>query len=258
MQNLLYRQINHTAMITIHRPEALNALNIATLNELNELIDQISADSSIKVLILTGSGDKAFVVGADITEMKGMLSLEARSFSKLGQSIFTKLENLPVPVIAAINGFALGGGCELAMACDIRLAAFHARFGQPEVILGVIPGFDGTQRLPRLVGKGKAKELLFTGDQISAEEALRIGLINTIFAKEELLDETLKMAEKIASRAPVAVRLCKSAVNEGMDTNLDTATALEAEKFALCFSTQDQKEGMQAFVEKRKADFRGC
>lgn len=258
MGNLIYEKVNEVGVITMNRPEVLNALNIATLKELDLLLDQIMADTSVKAIVITGSGKKAFVAGADIMEMKDMSALEARNFAGMGQDVFTKLENLPVPVIAAINGFALGGGCELAMACDIRLASKDAKFGQPEVRLGVIPGFDGTQRLPRLVGKGKAKELLFTGEQISADEAFRIGLVNAVCDKEELMSLALDMAQKITSQAPVAVRLCKSAVNEGMDTDLDTATALEREMFALCFSTLDQTEGMQAFVEKRKAAFRGC
>ena len=189
--------------------------------------------------------------------MQTMTALEARSFGKLGQKVFNKLENLPQPVIAAIQGFALGGGCELAMACDIRIASDKAKFGQPEVILGVTPGFAGTQRLSRLVGKGIAKELLFVGDQIDAIEAYRLGLVNRVVSAESLIDTAMAMAKKIVSRAPVAVQLCKVAVNEGLDMDLDSATAYEAEIFGLCFATEDQKEGMAAFVEKRKANFVG-
>ncbi|MBP2657333.1 MAG: crt 2 [Firmicutes bacterium] len=254
---LIYEKTGDIGVITINRPKALNALNIETLNELDSLMTGIAKDTMVKAVIICGSGDKAFVAGADITAMQKMSAIEARNFAKLGQMIFNKIENLPQPVIAAINGFALGGGCELAMACDIRIASDKAKFGQPEVILGVTPGFAGTQRLSRLVGKGIAKELLFVGDQIDAIEAYRLGLVNRIVPAESLIDTAMAMAKKIVSRAPVAVQLCKAAVNEGMDMDLDSATAYEAEIFGLCFATEDQKEGMAAFVEKRKANFVG-
>ncbi|MBP2636691.1 MAG: Crotonyl-CoA hydratase [Firmicutes bacterium] len=255
--NLLYSNYQGIARITLNRPKALNALNSELLSELNSLIDVIAADESVKVVILTGSGEKAFVAGADISEMQSKSAIEGRSFAKFGQQVFNKLENLPQPVIAAINGFALGGGCELAMACDIRIASVKAKFGQPEVGLGIIPGFGGTQRLPRLIGKGRAKELLFTADIINAQEAYRLGLVNNVTAPEELLSVAQAMAENIMAKAEYAVKLCKAAVNEGLDMDLDSGIAYEAEAFGICFATADQKEGMTAFVEKRKPAFTG-
>jgi enoyl-CoA hydratase len=255
--NLLFENQEGIGLVTLNRPKALNALNQATLEELDKLADEIAKDASIKVVILTGSGEKAFVAGADITEMQSKSAIEGRNFGKLGQAVFNKIENLPQPVIAAVNGFALGGGCELAMACDIRIASEKAKFGQPEVTLGITPGFAGTQRLARLVGKGRSKELLFTGDVIDANEAYRIGLVNKVVAADQLMAAAKALAEKIMSRAPVAVQLCKAAVNEGLDTDLETGVAYEAEVFGLCFATADQKEGMSAFVEKRKASFQG-
>ena len=256
--NLLYENQDGIAVITMNRPKALNALNQDTLDELNQVVDMLAKDSTVQVVILTGSGDKAFVAGADIAQMQSMSAMEGRNFGKLGQAVFNKLENLPQPVIAAVNGFALGGGCELAMACDIRIASEKAKFGQPEVTLGITPGFAGTQRLPRLVGKGRAKQLLYTGDVIDAQEAYRIGLVNVVAPAEELMATAKVMAQKIQSRAAVAVQLCKAAVNEGLDTDLETGTAYEAEVFGLCFATADQKEGMAAFTEKRKAQFTGA
>ncbi|SCM82735.1 3-hydroxybutyryl-CoA dehydratase [uncultured Sporomusa sp.] len=253
--NVLYQTDNGIGMITLNRPKALNALNSELLTELNGLLDEIAQDDSVKVVIITGSGDKAFVAGADIAEMQNISPLEGRAFGKFGQAIFNKLENIPQPVIAAVNGFALGGGCELAMACDIRIASDKAKFGQPEVGLGIVPGFGGTQRLPRLIGKGRAKELLYTADMINAEEAYRIGLVNRIVAAEKLLSTAKELAEKIMARAQAAVRLCKAAVNTGMDTDLESGIAYEAEVFGLCFATADQKEGMSAFIGKRKPNF---
>ncbi|HML33539.1 short-chain-enoyl-CoA hydratase [Sporomusa sphaeroides] len=253
--NVLYQTDNGIGMITLNRPKALNALNSELLTELNGLLDEIAQDDSVKVVIITGSGDKAFVAGADIAEMQNISPLEGRAFGKFGQAIFNKLENIPQPVIAAVNGFALGGGCELAMACDIRIASDKAKFGQPEVGLGIVPGFGGTQRLPRLIGKGRAKELLYTADMINAEEAYRIGLVNRIVAADELLSTAKELAEKIMARAQAAVRLCKAAVNTGMDTDLESGIAYEAEVFGLCFATADQKEGMSAFIGKRKPNF---
>ena len=257
MNNILYEKSGDIGIITINRPKALNALNAETLKELDFLAADIAKDGSVKAVIIHGAGEKAFVAGADITEMQEMSALEARAFGKLGQSVFSRIENLPQPVIAAIQGFALGGGCELAMACDIRIASEKAKFGQPEVMLGVTPGFAGTQRLPRLVGKGVAKELLFVGDSIDAVEALRIGLVNKVVPVDQLMSVAMAMAEKIASRGSVAVQLCKAAVNEGMDMDLDSSMAYETEIFGLSFATVDQKEGMKAFVEKRKANFVG-
>jgi len=256
-QNLIFENQDGIGLVTINRPKALNALNLETMNELDRLCDMLAKDKSVKVVIITGAGDKAFVAGADITYMQPMTAAEGREWAKFGQAVMNKIENLPQPVIAAVNGFALGGGCELAMACDIRIAADKAKFGQPEVSLGIPPGFGGTQRLARLVGKGRAKELLYTGDMIDAAEALRIGLVNKVTAAEELLSAARAMAEKIMSRSPAGVRMCKAAVNEGLDADLETAVAYEAEVFGLCFATADQKEGMAAFIEKRKANFTG-
>ncbi len=255
--NLLFEVKDSIGMITLHRPKALNALNTELLQELSDLLDRIKEDTSVGIVILTGSGEKSFVAGADIAEMQTLTAIEGRKFGKIGQDVFNKLENLPQPVIAAINGFALGGGCELAMACDIRIASEKAKFGQPEVSLGITPGFGGTQRLPRLIGKGRAKELIYTGDIIDAGEAYRIGLVNKVAAPDELMNTAQAMAEKILSRAPIAVQLSKTAVNEGLNMDLASGIAYEAEVFGLCFATEDQKEGMTAFVEKRKAHFAG-
>jgi enoyl-CoA hydratase len=255
--NLLFEVKDSIGMITLHRPKALNALNTELLQELSNLLDRIKEDTSIGIVILTGSGEKAFVAGADIAEMQTLTAIEGRNFGKIGQDVFNKLESLPQPVIAAINGFALGGGCELAMACDIRIASEKAKFGQPEVSLGITPGFGGTQRLPRLVGKGRGKELIYTGDIIDAGEAYRIGLVNKVAAPDELMNAAKAMAEKILSRASVAVQLSKAAVNEGLNMDLASGIAYEAEVFGLCFATEDQKEGMTAFVDKRKANFSG-
>jgi enoyl-CoA hydratase len=254
---LLETDSDGISTVTINRPKALNALNAATIYELDQVFDELVANPAAKVVIITGSGEKSFVAGADILEMKDKAAVEGRQWGKLAQAVFSKIENLPKPVIAAVNGYALGGGCELAMACDIRIASEKAKFGQPEVSLGIPPGFGGTQRLPRLVGKGRAKELLFTGDMIDAAEAYRIGLANQVVAPEELIDKAKAMAHKILSRAPIAVQVCKAAVNTGLDIDLNSAIAYEAEVFGLCFATEDQKEGMTAFIEKRKAAFIG-
>ncbi|OLN32886.1 short-chain-enoyl-CoA hydratase [Desulfosporosinus metallidurans] len=255
--NLLLEKSGPIAVLTFNRPKALNALNSDTLSELSTVLDELGRDSSVKVVILTGSGEKAFVAGADISQMKDFNPLEGRRFGQLGQATFRKLELLPQPVIAAINGFALGGGCELAMACDIRLASENAKFGQPEVTLGLTAGFGGTQRLPRLVGTGLASEMLFTGDIIDAQEAYRIGLVNRVYTSGTLMEEAQKLAKRIAGRAPAAVQLSKSAIQRGTNMDLDSAQAYESEVFALTFSTQDQTEGCTAFVEKRKAVFEG-
>lgn len=255
--NLLLEKKDAVAVLTINRPKALNALNSDTLTELSSALDEVSQDAGVKAVILTGSGSKAFVAGADISQMKDFNSLQGRRFAQLGQAVFRKIELLPQPVIAAINGFALGGGCELSMACDIRLAAENAKFGQPEVTLGLTAGFGGTQRLPRLVGTGIASELLFTGDIIDVQEAYRIGLVNKVYSSETLLEEALKLARRIAERAPAAVQLSKSAIQRGINLDLDSAQAYEAEVFGLTCSTQDQKEGCSAFLEKRKPVFEG-
>ena len=256
-KNLLLEHDGDVAILTINRPKALNALNSETLSELATALDELGKDSNVKAVVITGSGEKAFVAGADISQMKDFNTLEGRRFGQLGQTVFRKLELLPQPVIAAINGFALGGGCELAMACDIRLSSDNAKFGQPEVTLGLTAGFGGTQRLPRIIGSGLASELLFTGDIIDANESYRIGLVNHIYSSDTLKDEALKLAKKIAGRAPVAVQLTKSAIQRGINMDLDNALAFEADAFAITFSTEDQKEGCTAFVEKRKPAFQG-
>jgi len=255
--NLLLEKNGAVAVLTINRPKALNALNSDTLSELSTALDELGRDSGVKVVILTGSGEKAFIAGADISQMKDFNPLEGRRFAQLGQAAFRKLEMIPQPVIAAINGFALGGGCELAMACDIRIASENAKFGQPEVTLGLTAGFGGTQRLPRLVGTGIASELLFTGDIIDVNEAYRIGLVNKVYSLETLMEEAQKLAQRIAGRAPAAVQLSKSAIQRGINMDLDSAQAYEAEVFGLTFSTQDQTEGCSAFLEKRKPVFEG-
>lgn len=254
---LLLEKEGNIALLTINRPKALNALNPEVLKELAQAVDVISADDEIFVVILKGAGEKAFVAGADITAMQNMNAIEARTFAMLGQDAFKKLEYMNKPVIAAINGFALGGGCELAMACDIRVASEKSKFGQPEAGLGVTPGFAGTQRLPRLVGKGRAKELIYTCDIIGAADAHRIGLVNHVVPEDQLLDFCKAMAGRIASKGQVAVRLCKAAIDQGLEMDVDKGMAYEAEIFGLCFATADQKEGMTAFVEKRKASFTG-
>lgn len=256
-KNLILEKKGAVAVLTFNRPKALNALNTETLTELSAAVDAIGKDASIKVVICTGSGEKAFVAGADITEVNKLSALEGRQFGQLGQAVFRKIELLPQPVIAAINGFALGGGCELAMSCDIRIASENAQFGQPEVKLGVTPGFGGTQRLPRIVGTSMASELLFAGDNIDAQEAYRIGLVNRIYPLDTLMDEAMKLANRIVERAPIAVQLCKSAVQHGMNMDIDSAQAYEAEIFALSISTQDKKEGTTAFMERRKPVFEG-
>lgn len=254
MENVILEKKNNIGIITISRPSALNALNSATLKELEETIDMVTMDKNIYVLIITGSGEKAFVAGADISEMKDKNVLEGRQFGVLGNRVFRKIEMLEIPTIAAVNGFALGGGCELSLCCDIRIASENARFGQPEVSLGITPGFGGTQRLPRTIGTSKAKEFIYTGKTIKAEEALQIGLVNKIIPFEGLMAEAMSMAEKIAANAPIAVKCCKAAINRGMQCDIDTALMYESEVFAQCFSTIDQKDAMSAFVEKRKLD----
>lgn len=258
MENVIFKQENGIAEVTINRPKSLNALNTQTLKELGQVINEISERKDIYTVIITGAGEKSFVAGADITEMKDKSAIEGREMAKLAQKVFSNIENMPQIVIAAVNGYALGGGCELSMACDIRLASTKAKFGQPEVGLGIIPGFAGTQRLPRLVGKGRAKELIFTTDMIDANEAYRIGLVNKIYEPNELIDKAKEMANKIMSKGTYAVSLAKSSINNGLNMDTESAYAFEADLFGLCFSTEDQTEGMGAFVGKRKASFKGC
>lgn len=254
MTHILLEKKDHVAIATVNRSKALNALNSEVLNDLNTLLDEIAADPEIRVLVLTGSGEKAFVAGADIGEMSTLTKAEGEAFGKKGNDVFRKLETLPIPAIAAVNGYALGGGCELAMACDIRLCSDTAVFGQPETGLGITPGFGGTQRLARLVGPGMAKQLIYSARNIKADEALRIGLCNAVYPAEELMPAAEKLAETIAKNAPIAVRACKKAINEGLEMPMDEAVALEEKLFGSCFETADQKEGMQAFLEKRRHD----
>ena len=254
MTHILLEKKDHVAIATVNRPKALNALNSEVLNDLNTLLDEIAADPEIRVLVLTGSGEKAFVAGADIGEMSTLTKAEGEAFGKKGNDVFRKLETLPIPAIAAVNGYALGGGCELAMACDIRLCSDTAVFGQPETGLGITPGFGGTQRLARLVGPGMAKQLIYSARNIKADEALRIGLCNAVYPAEDLMPAAEKLAETIAKNAPIAVRACKKAINEGLEMPMDEAVALEEKLFGSCFETADQKEGMQAFLEKRRHD----
>lgn len=254
--NILLSISNGIATLTINRPESLNALNTLTLREIYEVVTDINEGRiQARVLLITGSGEKAFVAGADIKEMANLNAIEARKFSKFGNEVFMAVQNLSIPTIAVINGYALGGGLELAMSCDIRFASTKALVGLPEVGLGVIPGFGGTQRLPRIIGLAKANELLFTGGNIKALEALEIGLFNRLFEPEELMTQALSYAEKIVSKAPRAVEFAKLAANKGIEMPLVDAVNYETELFGLLFSTEDQKEGMNAFVEKRQATF---
>ena len=252
MTNVLLEKKGNIAVATINRPKALNALNSAVVADLDEMIGQIMADEEIRALVITGSGEKAFVAGADIGEMSTLTKAEGEAFGKLGNDVFRRLEKLPIPTIAAVNGFALGGGNELAMSCDIRLCSDTAVFGQPETGLGITPGFGGTQRLARLVGPGMAKQLIYTAKNIKADEALRIGLVNAVYPAEELMPAAEKMASTIAKNAPIAVRACKKAINEGLEAKMDDAIVIEEKLFGSCFETADQKEGMGAFLEKRK------
>ena len=252
MTNILLEKKGLYAVATINRPKALNALNSEVLSDLDELVQTVSADADIRALVITGSGEKAFVAGADIGEMSTLTPEEGEAFGKHGNDVFRKLETLPIPTIAAVNGFALGGGCELSMSCDIRICADTAVFGQPEAGLGITPGFGGTQRLARLVGPGMAKQLIYTAKNIKADEAYRIGLVNAVYPLDELRPAAEKMAETIAKNAPIAVRACKKAINEGLEVEMDDAVVIEEKLFGSCFKTADQIEGMSAFLEKRK------
>lgn len=243
-------------LVTISRPKALNALNTQVLGELQRVISGIEKSFSLRVVVLTGEG-KSFVAGADIGEMSKMCPLEAKEFARLGCAVFSSIEHLPIPVIAAVNGYALGGGCELALAADIRLASEKARFGQPEVGLGIIPGFGGTQRLPRLLGRGIASELLLTARHVKADEALRLGLVNAVYSVDELMPKALEMAQTIAANAPVAVRYTKEAVVNGLNTSEEEGLRIENALFSVCFSTEDQKKGMEAFLNKGKHEYQG-
>ena len=251
MEFITYEVEGQVGIITINRPKALNALNSAVLDELDATINGVDLDA-VRCLILTGAGEKSFVAGADIAEMSTLTKEEGEAFGKKGNDIFRKIETLPIPVIAAVNGFALGGGCEISMSCDIRICSDNAVFGQPEVGLGITPGFGGTQRLARLVGPGMAKQMIYTARNIKADEAYRIGLVNAVYPQEELMPAAKKMAAGIAKNAPIAVRNCKKAINEGLDADMDQAIVIEEKLFGDCFETEDQKYGMAFFLDKNK------
>jgi len=254
-ETILFEQEGAIGILKLNRPQALNALNSKVISELMAVLDQIESDVLPKVLIITGAGEKAFVAGTDIIEMEKLSCSEARTFASFARKAIDRIANLNRPVIAAVNGFALGGGCELAMACDIRVASEKAKLGQPETGLGIIPGSGGTQRLPRLVGPSKAKHLIFTGEIIDAKRALEIGLVDRVVAPEALMEEAKKMASAIAAKPAVALGLAKAAINRGLDMDLQDGLSYEIECFAQCFATQDQKEGMRAFSEKRKPSY---
>lgn len=255
MSLLNYEKDGGIGILALNRPDALNALNQELLSELLVKIEEIANDESLKALIITGEG-RAFAAGADIAQMQSMSMMEGRAYGALGAKVFRAVEKLDIPVIAAVNGFALGGGCELAMSCDIILASEKAKFGQPEVGLGITPGFSGTQRLPRRIGASKAKELIFSGNVIGAEQAESIGLVDHVYAPDDLMAEAKKMAESFAKNASIAVKLSKAAINRGLQMDIDDGIMLENELFGMCFATEDQKEGMSAFLEKRDANFK--
>jgi enoyl-CoA hydratase len=255
-QNLIVEKRGKVGVVTVNRPDKLNALNVQTRLELLAAFNALGTDDEVRVVVITGAGDKAFIAGADIGEFAGKSALEEREIMRNSRA-FDAMEDFPKPVIAMINGYALGGGCELAMACDIRIASAKARLGQPEIKLGIIPGGGGTQRLPRLVGEGKAMELILTGDMIDASEACSLGLVNHVFAPEELEAKTMEMAGRIAEMSPVALRLAKQAVKTAARTDLRTGLESESDLFALAFTSEDKEEGIRAFLEKRKPDFRG-
>lgn len=254
LKNLLVEKKDGICTVKINNPDSLNALNKEVLSDLEQAFDELKNDEETKVVVLTGEG-RAFVAGADISYMKNLNAKEAKEFAEHGSRVFRKIETLDKVVIAAVNGFALGGGCELCMSADIRIASSKAKFGQPETGLGITPGFSGTQRLPRLVGLGVAKELIYTANVIKADEAFRIGLVNKVVEPEQLMEETYAMAEKIRSNSPTAVKYSKEAINKGIETDIDTGISYEANIFGLCFASEDQKEGMTAFTEKRHPKF---
>lgn len=256
-KNIIFQIEEQIATITFNRPEVLNALNETSLKEFSHAIDKVAGDGDIRVLILTGAGDKSFVAGADITEFLKFNALKAKIFSEMGHGIVNKLQELPIPVIGAVNGFALGGGCEVVIACDFIYASENAMFGLPEINLGIIPGFGGTQRLSRLIGKNRAKEMIFTGKMIPASEAQAMGLVNKVCAQDQLMDEVLNVAKIIVSKGKVSLRGAKQAINTGMDVDLKTGCRIEIDAFAICLASSDAKEGTQAFLEKRKALFKG-
>ncbi|GAB6907614.1 enoyl-CoA hydratase-isomerase [Desulfosarcina cetonica] len=256
-ENILFEVTDGVAVITFNRPKALNAINGALLNELSAALDEIEGNEDIRVLVLTGAGDKAFVAGADITELATFNTLQGKLFSRKGQLIFNRLQEMAIPVVAAVNGFALGGGSEIALASDFIYASENATFGLPEITLGIIPGFGGTQRLARLVGINRAKEMIFTGSMVPAPEAEKIGLVNRVFPQDKLMDETLKTAKGIAKKGKVSLREAKKAVNTGLNVELGIGCQIEADAFGICLASPDAKEGTGAFIEKRKAVFKG-
>jgi enoyl-CoA hydratase len=257
LANVKYEKKGAIAYVTVNRPKVLNALNKSTWNDLNAAFEDAKADASVRGVILTGAGDKAFIAGADISELAHLDAYQGEESSRLGQSVLDLIENLGKPVIAAINGFALGGGCETAMACTMRIAVEQARFGQPEVKLGLLPGGGGTQRLPRLVGKGRALQLILTGETISAQEAYRIGLVNEVVPVDNLIDRAETILKQIAANAPIAVKFSLDAVNKGLDSSQSVGLALEASYFGICAASEDKKEGTSAFLEKRAPQFQG-
>lgn len=256
MPYVLVEKKDAVAVVTVNRPEALNALNSEVLGALDEAVDDVLNDDSVRVIVFTGAG-RAFVAGADIGEMADLGMEEGRAFGRRGQILFRKIERAEKPTIAAVNGFALGGGCELAMACDMRIASEYAVFGQPEVGLGITPGFSGTQRLAAVVGKAKAAEIILSASNIDAAAAEKIGLTNRTVPAEKLMEETMALASKVASNAPLAVKWANSAIKRGLETDIETGILIEADLFGMCFATQDQKEGMKAFLERRKPEFKG-
>ncbi|MFH2218883.1 MAG: enoyl-CoA hydratase-related protein [Pseudomonadota bacterium] len=255
--NLIFNTENNIATLTFNRPKVLNALNSELLDEFSQALDNIAEDEDIRVLVLTGAGEKSFVAGADIKELAGFNSLQAKRFAEKGHFILNKLQDSGTPVIAAVNGFSLGGGSEIALACDFIYASENAMFGLPEINLGIIPGFGGTQRLPRLIGKNRAKEMIFTGKMISASEAAAMGIVNRVCKPESLMEEVYETAGNIASKGKVSLRAAKQAINIGMDADLTTGCGIEINAFALCMASEDAVEGTAAFLEKRKAHFRG-
>ena len=254
MNTVLFHIDGHIATITINKPQVLNALSTEVLTDLNQALDEVEKAGNIYAVVITGAGEKSFVAGADISEMKDKNKTQAAEYGAFGNKVFLRIENFPCPVIAAVNGFALGGGCELAMACDIRIASETARFAQPEAGLGITPGFGGTQRLARLIGAGRAKELIYTGRHVKADEAFSIGLVNKVTKPENLMAETIAMAQVICQKAPFAIKKAKAAINRGLQVSIDKAVAVETEEFAQCFATEDQKMGMNAFVNKEKVE----
>ncbi len=256
-ENILFEKDGAIAVLTVNRPKSLNALNPATVREIGACVEAVREDSALRCLIITGSGDRAFVAGADISAMVTMSVTEGKTFSALGLGVMRSLETLPIPVIAAVNGFVLGGGTELALACDLIIAADKAKFGQPEINLGIIPGFGGTQRLARRIGLPLARELIYSGDMIDAETALRYGLANKVVPLAELMNEAKTLARKLATKPPIAIQQAKEAINAGIDMDLDNGSRFENEAFALTFATADKVEGMTAFLEKREAKFTG-